>query len=57
LVDQVLFRRLRRHWGLSESEPGRCEAIEGMDFRSEVVNKLILSREGRYGVGISNAET
>jgi len=37
LVDQVLYRRLRRHWGLSESEPGRCEAIEGADLLSGVL--------------------
>jgi excinuclease ABC subunit A len=29
LVDQVLFRNLRRHFGLGESEPGACDGIDG----------------------------
>ena len=29
LVDQVLHRNLRRHFGLGESEPGACDAIDG----------------------------
>jgi excinuclease ABC subunit A len=31
LVDQVLYRNLRRHFGQGESEPGRCESIEGAE--------------------------
>ena len=29
LVDQVLHRNLRRHFGLGESEPGACDGIDG----------------------------
>ena len=29
LVDQVLYRNLRRHFGIGESEPGACDGIEG----------------------------
>ncbi len=29
LVDQVLYRNLRRHFGLGESEPGACDGIDG----------------------------
>ncbi|MGD8897206.1 MAG: excinuclease ABC subunit UvrA, partial [Acidobacteriota bacterium] len=29
LVDQVLYRNLRRHLGLGESEPGDCDGIDG----------------------------
>jgi len=29
LVDQVLHRNLRRHFGLGESEPGACDGLDG----------------------------
>jgi len=29
LVDQVLHRNLRRHFGIGESEPGECDGIDG----------------------------
>ena len=29
LVDQVLYRNLRRHFGIGESEPGACDRIDG----------------------------
>ncbi len=31
LVDQVLFRNLRRHFGIGESEPGACDGIDGFE--------------------------
>ncbi len=36
LVDQVLFRNLRRHFGIGESEPGACEGIDGKEALSGV---------------------
>ncbi|HSB62503.1 MAG TPA: excinuclease ABC subunit UvrA, partial [Vicinamibacteria bacterium] len=36
LVDQVLHRNLRRHFGLGESEPGACDGIEGASLLSGV---------------------
>jgi len=29
LVDQVVYRNLRRHFGIGESEPGACESLDG----------------------------
>ncbi|HSD27907.1 MAG TPA: excinuclease ABC subunit UvrA, partial [Vicinamibacteria bacterium] len=29
LVEQVVYRNLRRHFGLGESEPGACDGIDG----------------------------
>ena len=29
LVDQVLYRNLRRHFGIGESEPGACDGLDG----------------------------
>jgi excinuclease ABC subunit A len=36
LVDQVLYRNLRRHFGLGESEPGDCDGIDGATALSGV---------------------
>jgi excinuclease ABC subunit A len=36
LVDQVLHRNLRRHFGLGESEPGDCDGIDGASALSGV---------------------
>jgi excinuclease ABC subunit A len=36
LVEQVLYRNLRRHFGLGESEPGACDGIEGASAMSGV---------------------
>ena len=36
LVDQVLHRNLRRHFGLGESEPGACDGIDGATALSGV---------------------
>jgi excinuclease ABC subunit A len=36
LVDQVLHRNLRRHFGLGESEPGACDGIDGASLLSGV---------------------
>ncbi len=36
LVDQVLHRNLRRHFGLGESEPGACDGIDGASLLTGV---------------------
>lgn len=36
LVDQVLHRNLRRHFGLGESEPGDCDGLDGASALSGV---------------------
>ncbi|HEX9187787.1 MAG TPA: excinuclease ABC subunit A, partial [Vicinamibacteria bacterium] len=36
LVDQVLHRNLRRHFGLGESEPGACDGLDGASALSGV---------------------
>jgi len=36
LVDQVLFRNLRRGLGLGESEPGACDGVDGGELLSGV---------------------
>jgi excinuclease ABC subunit A len=49
LVDQVLHRNLRRHFGLGESEPGDCDGIDGADALSGVtlVNQAPLGASSR----------